>query len=1239
MAGPKDSLLKMLTVNFILLAMQPLLPCKAQAAISSQERSALIDLYNSTNGPNWTNKTGWLGAAGTECSWYGVTCDMDSTVIGLALDGNQLNGAITSTLGNLANLQVLDLRQNLLSGSIPPQIGNLENLVSLYLENNQLSGNIPTSMGNLANLKQLILNDNQLSGSVPSSLGNLLNLEILWLNSNQLSGNIPSSMGNMMKLQQLLLSGNQLSGSIPNELGNLANLQALGLSSCQLSGSIPSTLGNLNKLGALYLFSNQLSGSIPPQLGNLTNLSNLTLHSNRLSGSIPPEIGNLVNLWILYLDANQLSGSIPVQLKNLQQLYSNDLHIGYNSLYATDPSLVSFLNSKQPGWQSTQTVAPTNVSASGQSSTSILATWNPITYMGDAGRYQAYLSTTSGGPYALAGSTTTKSASALLLSGLPSATRYYLIVRTVTDPNAYNQNTVVSEYSPEIPVTMPVAVTIATNPSGRSYSVDGTVYSISNMFFWTIGSTHTLSVTTPQSGGSGTRYTFTGWSDGGAASHTITVTSQSTYVASFQTEYALTTTASPSDEGIVTANPTSADTYYPSDAMVQLTAVPNQGFVFTGWSGFLTGTANPQTVTMNAPHSTIALFQPATAAITIATSPSGRSYSVDGTTYSIPNMFSWTIGSTHTISVSTPQSGGSNTCYTFTGWSDGGAATHTITVTAQTTYVASFQTQYQLTMSASPLDGGSVTANPASGDGYYASSAVVQLTAVPSQGFVFSGWSGFLTGTTNPQTVTMNAPHSTIALFQPVYRELTLSPGGASRSSTPGSTSSMVQSGYAKLIVKSGSTPYGTAVFSYKQNGITVSETGVPASPPTNHARVFIDYRFDVTAVPGRIDSGTVDINTGIGLVNCGSNAAGITYTLLNTSGSAIAAGHGTLAAGSHLATFIDQFITIAPDFVLPSSFQFATLDIVSDQPLSVMSLRMTMNQRNEPLFTTTPVADMNQAFTFDPIYFPQLADGGGLTTSLVLLNTSSSVEHGTIQIFDDSGLPFVVRPVGGSAASSFEYTIAPGGAFRFQTEEASEVQKAGWVRVTPAYLNSAPIGSGVFGYNPSDVLLTESGVPAAFSTTHARIYVDLTQGHNTGLAIANLNSADASFAIQAYQADGITLAGTSPGLSLSAFGHTGQFATQFITGLPPDFTGVLDISCPTPFAALTLRSLTNERGDFLMTTFPIADMNQPAPAPIVFPHIADGGGYITQFILLSPGGGASTALILYDTSGAPIRP
>jgi hypothetical protein len=176
-----------------------------------------------------------------------------------------------------------------------------------------------------------------------------------------------------------------------------------------------------------------------------------------------------------------------------------------------------------------------------------------------------------------------------------------------------------------------------------------------------------------------------------------------------------------------------------------------------------------------------------------------------------------------------------------------------------------------------------------------------------------------------------------------------------------------------------------------------------------------------------------------------------------------------------------------------------------------------------------------------------------------------------------------------------------------------------------------------VFSYNPGSMLISETGIAATSATTHARLYVDLSGGHDTGLAIANPNGSASGITIQAFQTDGVTTAGTSPGpLQLAANGNSAQFADELISGLPAGFTGILDISSTLPFAALTVRSLTNERGDFLITTFPIADFNHAAPSPVLFPQIADGGGYTTTFVLLGSTKELDAFLCFYNEAGTP---
>ena len=167
-----------------------------------------------------------------------------------------------------------------------------------------MSGKIPAELGNLPNLEDLDLSGNQLSGEIPAELGNLPNLEDLELRRNQLSGEIPAELGNLSKLEYLDLRGNQLGGEIPAELANLSKLRHLNLGDNQLSGEIPAELGNLPNLIFLDLSFNQLSGEIPIELGKI---SIVNLQSNQLSGEIPIELGHVPNR---SLDGNQFSGRI-----------------------------------------------------------------------------------------------------------------------------------------------------------------------------------------------------------------------------------------------------------------------------------------------------------------------------------------------------------------------------------------------------------------------------------------------------------------------------------------------------------------------------------------------------------------------------------------------------------------------------------------------------------------------------------------------------------------------------------------------------------------------------------------------------------------------------------------------------------------------------------------------------------------------------------------------------------------
>ncbi|MEN8249449.1 MAG: gliding motility-associated C-terminal domain-containing protein [Bacteroidota bacterium] len=367
-------------------------PAKAQTDVS--DSLALVALYNSTNGPGWTDNTNWL--TGTVDTWYGIFVD-GSRVSSLNLNYNNLVGTIPADLGNLTSLTSLSLTGNQLSGSIPPELGALANLSSLNLNDNQLSGSIPPELGNLTGLMTLSLSINQLIGSIPEELTNITMLyefyfeatslceptstayttwkagimnyfgtglicETLavdslamvalynstngpgWINnSNWLTGPINTWHGITMaegRVTGVEICNNNLLGSIPEEIGNLTELGSLGLCNNLLSGTIPTTLGGLIRLKSIDFDDNQLTGTIPVEIGSLDSLKNLILSINSLSGPIPAELGNLSLLEQLILHNNNLTGTVPETLINIPNLI--DFGFGGNDL--CEPTSTAYTN-------------------------------------------------------------------------------------------------------------------------------------------------------------------------------------------------------------------------------------------------------------------------------------------------------------------------------------------------------------------------------------------------------------------------------------------------------------------------------------------------------------------------------------------------------------------------------------------------------------------------------------------------------------------------------------------------------------------------------------------------------------------------------------------------------------------------------------------------------------------------------------------------------------------------------
>ncbi|PHN03939.1 T9SS type A sorting domain-containing protein [Flavilitoribacter nigricans] len=285
----------------------------AEPTCRTLDSLALVQLYEATNGADWTNSWDLNQPIDT---WYGVGLNENGCVTCLDLDGSvNCEEPLDGNTGNN------------LTGSIPDL--QLPNLRVLNLSYNKLSGAIP-DFSDLANLSMLALTRNQLSGSIPD-FSNLPELEIFVANLNGLEGPLPGLTA-VPKLRMLMLASNQLSGAIP-AINGLPALASLGLEKNAFIGTIPD-LSSAPDLYHLNLANNQLDGVIPSFAG-LPKLANIILANNELSGSIP-DLGHLSQLSQLDLANNQLSGCLPDLSANL---YLNQLTVQNNELSCTEGSL------------------------------------------------------------------------------------------------------------------------------------------------------------------------------------------------------------------------------------------------------------------------------------------------------------------------------------------------------------------------------------------------------------------------------------------------------------------------------------------------------------------------------------------------------------------------------------------------------------------------------------------------------------------------------------------------------------------------------------------------------------------------------------------------------------------------------------------------------------------------------------------------------------------------------------
>ena len=233
--------------------------------------------------------------------------------------------------------------------------------------------------------------------------------------------------------------------------------------------------------------------------------------------------------------------------------------------------------------------------------------------------------------------------------------------------------------------------------------------------------------------------------------------------------------------GTVTSSPAGIDCGAICDASIAsgtsiaLSAAAATGSIFAGWSGASCSGTGSCAFTVSANTTVTANFAPNSYVLAVTKSGTGS-----GTVTSSPTGVNCgsTCSATYNYNAFVTLTAVPSTGSTFTGWSGGCAGTATTCTVSMTaarsvtaTFAQSAPTAYLLSVTKTGTGSGSVTSSPtgvtcgSTCSASFSSGASVTLTAVPSTGSTFTGWSGGGCTGTGTCTVTMSAAQTVAAAF------------------------------------------------------------------------------------------------------------------------------------------------------------------------------------------------------------------------------------------------------------------------------------------------------------------------------------------------------------------------------------------------------------------------------------------------------------------------------------------
>ena len=260
-----------------------------------------------------------------------------------------------------------------------------------------------------------------------------------------------------------------------------------------------------------------------------------------------------------------------------------------------------------------------------------------------------------------------------------------------------------------------------------------------------------------------------------------------------------------------------------------------------------------------------------------------------------------------------------------------------------------------------------------------------------------------------------------------------------------------------------------------------------------------------------------------------------------------------------------------------------------------------------------------------------------------VLLKTTMAIssfgedEAGEVYVVDLNGSVFRIINPDAITASNRTFQAASASAFVASTPGSAVALTTGYTRIQADQGRPLPAGMAIIGFRQRGILVSEAAVQASPLVSSGRIFAEIGNGVNTGIALANPNNVAVTVSFYFTDAGGANVGNGNTVIPANT--QIADFLNEATFGGQSSFFGTFTFTSSLSISAVGLRGFYNERSEFLSTTIPVISIGDAPIDAVTIPHFADGGGWVTQVVLVNPGDTAISGNVQFaDRAGSVTR-